>query len=143
MPEIKGAHKEFALRIQEYRKANSLTGEQLGSIVGITKGAVNQWESGLTNPKRISARHMDNLVKHSGKTSKYWIDGIDTNEMPESISSEFGEHTQDVIKYVLDNAPDNASNKDIALLCQFLFNKTKKNRLITDQDFQDILDIFY
>jgi len=143
MPELKGAHKEFALRIQEYRKSKKLTGEQLGNIVGVTKGAINQWESGLTNPRKIAANHMEKLVKYSGKSSNYWIEGKESSNPMQVDQSQFGEHTQNVVRYVLDNVKEGTSNKDIALLCQFLFNKTKEKKIITDQDFQDVLDIFY
>lgn len=36
--------------ITEYRKAKGLTQEQLAKLLGVTQGAVAQWENGLTHP---------------------------------------------------------------------------------------------
>jgi DNA-binding XRE family transcriptional regulator len=37
--------------IQKYRKQKNMTQKQLAEAVGVTQGAVNQWEKGATNPK--------------------------------------------------------------------------------------------
>lgn len=37
--------------IREARKARSISQGQLASIIGVTQGAVNQWEHGLTKPR--------------------------------------------------------------------------------------------
>ena len=36
--------------ITEFRKAKGLTQEQLAKMLGVTQGAVAQWENGLTHP---------------------------------------------------------------------------------------------
>ena len=36
--------------IEEARKAKGLTQEQLAKLVGVTQGAVAQWENGQTHP---------------------------------------------------------------------------------------------
>lgn len=36
--------------IEEARKAKGMTQEQLAKLLGITQGAVAQWENGLTHP---------------------------------------------------------------------------------------------
>lgn len=36
--------------IEEARKAKGLTQEQLAKLLGITQGAVAQWENGMTHP---------------------------------------------------------------------------------------------
>lgn len=36
--------------ITECRKAKGLTQEQLAKMLGVTQGAVAQWENGLTHP---------------------------------------------------------------------------------------------
>ena len=36
--------------IEEARKAKGLTQEQLAKLLGVTQGAVAQWENGLTHP---------------------------------------------------------------------------------------------
>ena len=36
--------------IEEARKAKGLTQEQLAKMLGITQGAIAQWENGLTHP---------------------------------------------------------------------------------------------
>lgn len=38
------------LEIKEARLAKGLTQEQLAKAVGVTQGAVAQWENGLTHP---------------------------------------------------------------------------------------------
>lgn len=37
--------------IQKYRKQKNMTQKQLAEAVGVTQGAVTQWEKGATNPK--------------------------------------------------------------------------------------------
>ena len=37
--------------IQKYRKQKHMTQQQLADAVGVTQGAVNQWEKGVTKPK--------------------------------------------------------------------------------------------
>ena len=36
--------------IEEARKAKGMTQEQLAKLLGVTQGAVAQWENGLTHP---------------------------------------------------------------------------------------------
>ena len=36
--------------IIDFRKAKGLTQEQLAKLLGVTQGAVAQWENGLTHP---------------------------------------------------------------------------------------------
>lgn len=38
-------------RIQQYRKSNKLSQEQLGEIAGVSRQAVSKWESGQTAPE--------------------------------------------------------------------------------------------
>ena len=38
-------------RIREARKAAGLSQGQLARMIGVTQGAISQWEMGLTNPK--------------------------------------------------------------------------------------------
>lgn len=37
-------------RLRQLREANNLSGEQLGEMMGVTKGMVSQWESDMGNP---------------------------------------------------------------------------------------------
>ncbi|MEC7763355.1 MAG: helix-turn-helix transcriptional regulator [Pseudomonadota bacterium] len=39
-----------SMRIRELRKARGLTGEQLGELVGVSKGYVSELETGRKNP---------------------------------------------------------------------------------------------
>ena len=38
------------LNIKELRKAQGMTQEQLAKLIGVTQGAISQWEEGLTHP---------------------------------------------------------------------------------------------
>lgn len=45
-------HQEMSIgtRLRQLRESNNLSGDQLGEIMGVTKGMVSQWESDMGNP---------------------------------------------------------------------------------------------
>lgn len=52
-------------KIRKYREAAGLTQAQLAERIGVTLGAVSQWELGLCNPK---SEHLPKLAAALGCT---------------------------------------------------------------------------
>ena len=44
----------YSSRIKAFREARRLTHQQFADAVGVTRGAVQQWEKGATGPKRFN-----------------------------------------------------------------------------------------
>lgn len=62
--------------IQKYRKQKNMTQQQLADAVGVTQGAVNQWEKGATKPKLETlvamAKLFDCTLEDLIKEAKPW-----------------------------------------------------------------------
>jgi transcriptional regulator with XRE-family HTH domain len=62
-------------RIRQLRQARGLNQPQLAKLVGVTKSAVNQWESGSTQNIRLT--HFMSLLRALGTDAPYLIWGPD------------------------------------------------------------------
>lgn len=67
-------NKHIGDRIRERRKALDLNQPELGKLVGRSKGAVSQWESGLVKPDRDS---MIGLAKALQCSQQWLLDGVE------------------------------------------------------------------
>jgi transcriptional regulator with XRE-family HTH domain len=69
-------------RVQEVMDALNLNQPQLASLVGVTKGAVNQWVSG--HSKSIDAEYAFKLQRKTGYSAEWLIFGIEPKKIPAS-----------------------------------------------------------
>ena len=64
-------------RIKKLRESHNLTSAQFGEIAGVTKGAVSQWESDITDPK---AMPLMKISRDFNISIDYLLFGEDENE---------------------------------------------------------------
>jgi transcriptional regulator with XRE-family HTH domain len=80
--------KIFAKKLKEYRKeleqkrGEKVVQVQLAEELGISKGAIGNFESGLRVPSKSILKK---LAKHSGKSIDYWMEGIEEYEPPNTV----------------------------------------------------------
>ncbi|NHH86537.1 helix-turn-helix transcriptional regulator [Cobetia sp. MB87] len=86
------------VRIKQKRKEAGLSQDALAKQVGVTKGAISQWEQGATNP---SGQNLYSLAKALGVTAEWLLNGRDS-QTSAPISDELILHEPE---FVDDDAP--------------------------------------
>lgn len=71
---------EFGKRLKEARLAKKMSGEVLGNLVGVKKGAVSAWENGRAKP---FADTLDNIAKILDVSVDYLL-GAESKKEPNS-----------------------------------------------------------
>lgn len=80
---------EFGNRLKKYREELSeQRGEKVGQVklaeeLGVSRGAIGDLERGNREPSKLL---LIKLVKHSGKSIDYWMDGVDNYEAPNTVN---------------------------------------------------------
>lgn len=67
----------FENRLFELRKRNSLSQEQLGEILGVTKSVISDWENGKKFPTK---RNLEKICDYFNVTISYLFGGNDLGE---------------------------------------------------------------
>jgi phage repressor protein C with HTH and peptisase S24 domain len=67
--------KSFGERIRESREAKGLSQRELGRRVGLTGSAISMWESGDTDPSRLSLSTIERAAAELGKPVKWLLSG--------------------------------------------------------------------
>ena len=91
-------------RIEELRKQQGYTMEQLGNLCGVQKSAVNKWEKGAVS--RIDSDTMDKLCM-ALKCDSAYLKGITSEK-----------HTSSVIEYLTKNSDFSNELIEIVKLCR-------------------------
>lgn len=100
-------------RIKSARIASGLSQESLGRQVGVTKGAVSQWESG--NTKNLRLDNLFNIENATGFCAKW----IAIGEGPERVSSLNKVLSPEEFKQGLDKLSD----ADLAILLKSIADR--------------------
>ncbi len=133
----------FGQRLRELRKKQNLSQDYLAKKLGITKGAISQWELGLINSRNIKAENMDKLVRILNTSVSYLLSGkrdkaYKVTETPaEYESNHYSGFILKCMLYVLKNG-DDLSHEDKMIATRLLYNKCKKNERISRAAFKDI-----
>lgn len=69
---------ELKMRIAMAREQANLTQEQLAKAVGVTRGAVTQWESGAIHPR---PKTLTKIAKATGKDERWLVSGVDIDQI--------------------------------------------------------------
>lgn len=72
--------KDIGSRIRSARKEAKLTLEQLGSLLGLTKGAISQWETGRTAP---DLSLIPEICRDLRVSADYLVRGLDVSFLDE------------------------------------------------------------
>lgn len=80
---------EFKDKLKTYRKElEEIRGEKVGQVklaseLGISRGNIGDLETGVRQP---SKKIISILVKHSGKSIDYWMNGTKEYEAPDTVA---------------------------------------------------------
>lgn len=61
--------------LRDARKSKGLTQEKLADIIGVTKGSISQWETGIGPPKRVNVVPLANALGISPNEIERWLIG--------------------------------------------------------------------
>lgn len=74
-PDVDDMGKTFGERFREAREAKGMSQRELGRRVGCSGSAISQWESGNTDPERISAALLEQAAGEVGRPLSYLLTG--------------------------------------------------------------------
>lgn len=125
----------LADRIKEIRKELGLNQPELGRLAGVSKGAINQWETGKT--QAIKAEYLLKLSRATGYNSE-WISSGKGPKKPEGQQHNIAEPTVFYGGKILLDTDTAGMTPESAKLLETLINNIKAGK-ISDDDLRAAL----